>query len=119
VAAGLSAYAAAARLAAWNVSAQTYTALGERVDDLGVSRDAIVMVNNPPGFANAAYRPAIVIPDGGVAESLAAARRYGASVLLLEANHPAGWDAVYANPQILSSIQFIESIDGTHVFFLP
>jgi hypothetical protein len=119
VAAGLSAYAATARLPVWNVSAQTYTALGERLDDLGVSRDAIVMVNNPPGFANAAHRSAIVIPDGGVGESLAAARRYGASVLLLEANHPAGWDTVYANPQILSSIQFIESIDGTHIFFLP
>jgi hypothetical protein len=77
------------------------------------------MVNNPPGFALATGRSAIVIPNGGVQESLAAARQFGADVLLLEMNHPLGWNDIYATPQAISSLQYVESYDGTQIFFIP
>lgn len=116
---GLSAYSTANKLPSWNASADHYAQLGQQLDELGVGRDAVVMVNNPPGFALATGRSAIVIPDGSVQESAAAAREFGASVLLLEANHPSGWNTIYATPQILSSIQYVESYDGTQIFYLP
>jgi hypothetical protein len=38
--------------------------------------------------------------------------------LLLEANHPAGWDEIYAQPHMLGSLRLVETYEGTHVFFL-
>jgi hypothetical protein len=116
---GLSGYVGYARLQTWNQSSNDYMEIGQRLVELNVSRDAIVMVNNPPGFALATNRSAIVIPNGGVQGTLAAAHEFGASVLILESNHPADWDSIYASPQTLSSIQYVESLDGAQIFFIP
>lgn len=115
----LSAVVALRRLPDWDATANHYAALDADLDALGVSSDAVVMVNNPPGFALATGRSAIVIPNGGVQESLAAAKQFGATVLLLELNHPLGWNDIYSNPQAISSLQYMESYDGTHIFFIP
>jgi hypothetical protein len=102
----------------WNASAERYAGLADRLRELGIGADSIVMVNNPPGFALASGNPAIVIPNGGVSESLRAGQQFGAAVLLLEANHPAGWDEIYAQPHMLGSLRLVETYEGTHVFFL-
>jgi hypothetical protein len=102
----------------WNASAERYAGLADRLRELGIGADSIVMVNNPPGFVLASGNPAIVIPNGGVSESLRAGQQFGAAVLLLEANHPAGWDEIYAQPHMLGSLRLVETYEGTHVFFL-
>jgi hypothetical protein len=102
----------------WNASAERYVGLADRLRELGIGADSIVMVNNPPGFVLASGNPAIVIPNGGVSESLRAGQQFGAAVLLLEANHPAGWDEIYAQPHMLGSLRLVETYEGTHVFFL-
>lgn len=103
----------------WDQSAELYTELGQTLAEFGVPAEAIVMVNNPPGFALATGRSAIVIPDGGIQNSLAAAQRYGASVLLLETNHPAGLDGLYNLPQQAIALQYLTTVNGVHVFLIP
>lgn len=103
----------------WNQSADHYAELGIALNELGVPADAIVMVNNPPGFALATVRSAIVIPDGGLEASLAAAKRYGATVLLLETNHPDGLNEIYNEPQKAAGLNYLTSLNGTHVFLIP
>jgi hypothetical protein len=104
---------------AWNQSAEYYVELGHVLDQMGITADEIIMVNNPPGFALATGRTAIVIPNGGVEASLAAARRYGAGVLLLESNHPVDLDELYNQPQTITGLDYISTVNGTDVFFIP
>ncbi len=103
----------------WNQSAAHYSKLGQVLDQTGVAADEIIMVNNPPGFALATGRPAIVIPNGGIEASLAAAGRFGAGVLLLESNHPAELDGLYNQPDTATGLNFITRVNGTDVFFIP
>jgi hypothetical protein len=119
LAAALGAYVSFNRLQTWNQGSAEYAAIGQRLAKLNVAEEAIVMVNNPPGFGLATNHRAIVIPNGGVEQALAAARQFAATILILESNHPTGWDEVYASPQTLSSIQYVESLDGAQIFFIP
>jgi hypothetical protein len=104
---------------AWNQSAEHYVEMGQVLDQIGVPTNEIIMVNNPPGFALATGRPAIVIPNGGVGVSLAAAMRYDARVLLLESNHPVDWDKIYNRPETVMGLSYVKTVAGTDVFFLP
>ncbi|MCW5873362.1 MAG: hypothetical protein KIS88_01815 [Anaerolineales bacterium] len=117
----LSGYAVQQRVLAgggWDAGAAHYAALHQRLNALGVGADEIVMVNNPPGFSLASGRPAIVIAHGGPEPAMQAARQYGASVLLLEAGQP-GWADLYAAGPLLSSLQYLDEVDGTRIFRLP
>lgn len=117
----MSVYAVQARVlrGEWNASADHYQQVGQGLDALGIATSELILVNNPPGFTLATGRPAIVIPHGGRASAAAAAQQYGARILVLEANHQANWDEVYARPYVLSSIQWLDTIDGTHILRLP
>lgn len=101
----------------WNKSIEQYQKVGERLEDLKISPEAIGMVNNPPGFYWATRRPSIVIPDGDIRYALAAAKRYGATYLLLEANQENLAD-LYSNPQDMNEIQYINTYDGIHYFVI-
>ena len=57
--------------------------------------DAIVMVNDPPGYWYAANMRSIVAPSEPPEATLAAADRYGARYLVLDANRPAPLAALY------------------------
>ncbi len=100
----------------WDASAESYAELGAELMGLGLPSEAIVMVNNPPGFSLASGHLAIVIPDGDVDVALVAARRYGADALLLEVNHPADLNWLYLQPRDLPGLSYIASLDGTHIF---
>jgi len=117
----LSSYAVGQRVLAggWGRGAQHYAVLAQRLDALGIDADELIMVNNPPGFTLASGRPSIVIPHGGPQPALQAARQYGASLLLLEADHQPSWDEIYAAGPLLSSLQYLDEVDGTVIFRLP
>lgn len=117
----LSVYAVQQRVLAggWASSAQHYAQLAQRLEALGIGPDELVMVNNPPGFVLASERSAIVIPHGGPQPAMQAARQYGARILLLEENHQPSWDAIYAAGPLLSSLQYLDEMDGTLIFRLP
>jgi hypothetical protein len=81
-----------------------------------ISREAVGVVNNPPGYYAATGRMAIVIPDGDVAELLKSARRYQASYLLLDENCPQALADLYAHPVDLPGLDHLGRLDGTHIF---
>jgi hypothetical protein len=100
----------------WNHGLESYTRLEGALQDIGASPDAIVLVNNAPGYFIASQRPAISVPDGLMDVSLEVARRFGASYLLLEGNHPAGLDELFRSPGDRPGLQYLSSFEGAHIF---
>jgi len=101
----------------WNESIERYQRVGERLEELHISKQLIAMVNNPPGFYWATRRPSIVIPDGDIRHALAAAKRYGATYLLLEENQE-NLSNLYANPHDMSGVRLLETYEGVRFFLL-
>lgn len=100
----------------WDNGWQSYVNLEQELTKGGITPDAIVMVNNAPGYYAANLREAISIPDGSVDTTLAVARRYGASILLLEQNHPSGLDDLYKHPANLPGMSYLYTYEGVHIF---
>lgn len=106
-------------VATWQQDAQTADRLNEELERVNVSSDDVVMINNPPGLYVETRRPSIVIPNGGPAEALAAGQRYGATVLILEYDHPEGWNQVYENPDVpIEGFSLISKVDGAFIYAL-
>ena len=59
----------------------------------------IVMVGNPPAFNYHTGLSAVVIPNENLDRTLEAARRYGASYLILDQNHPRPLASLYRGDQ--------------------
>ena len=93
----------------WNKADAVYQSIGAR---LNYQPSAIVMVNNPPGYFYHTGQPAIAIPNGDVDTLLAAARRYGATWMALEANHPIALDALYEHPQSDPRLVLVETLQS-------
>jgi hypothetical protein len=102
----------------WDQSDASYRQLGQALEPLGYMPQDIVAVNNPAGYYAATARPAIVIPDGTIDTLLAAARRFGARYILLEANHPAGLEMLFEQPADRPGLRFLKTVEGTHIFLV-
>ncbi len=123
MAVSLSGFIVGGRVVGWGVESQPwggsqrhYQQWGQYLDDAGIPRDVIILVNNPPGFYLASLRPAIVIPDGDTTNLLAAATHFDAKYLLLEFNHPPGLDELYAQPELARSLQLLHDDGQTRLF---
>lgn len=100
----------------WGWSNYIYHQVEQYLESQNIQKDDIVMVNNPPGYYVAAGRPAIVIPNEDENTVLDVSRRYGASYLLLESNHPYSLDGLFRVPQIRSGMQFVAEIQGVMIY---
>jgi hypothetical protein len=103
---------------AWSQEARHYHNLETRLQEIGATAVDIVMVNNPPGYANVSGRSAIVIPDGGVDTLMQVVQRYQPRYLLLEINHPRGLDELYRHPVDLAGLTYLDTIASTHIFLI-
>lgn len=96
-------------------SGEVYRQIGAWLEEQGLEK-ATVMVNNPPGFALRTGHPAIVVPNGDVDTLLAVADRYGATVLVLDANRPGPLAGLYAgteaHPRLIRQVE----LDGAQVY---
>lgn len=99
----------------WDRGERTYQAVGGALNHIGISADEIAAVNNPPAWYLATGRSSIVIPNGGVAELLAAARRYNASYLILEQGQENLSD-LYANPGDRKGLDYLTTIEGAQIY---
>lgn len=99
----------------WDAPAERYTRIGASLQDLGISGEASLMVNNPPGFYLAAGRPSLAVPDGSPETLLAVARRYGACWVLLEPDHPVGLAALYAGPDTAPGLAYVAQLEDAHL----
>ena len=94
------------RVRGWNQADALYGAIGAR---LSGELSPIVAVNNPPGYVYHTGQIAIAIPNGDADTLLAAARRYGAAWVVLEANHPAALSGLYNQPHSDPRLILIET----------
>jgi hypothetical protein len=99
------------RMRGWNQADAVYGAIGARlrvVPQRG-QPSTVVVVNNPPGYVYHTGQWAIAIPNGDTDTLLAAARRYGAAWVVLEANHPAALSGLYDQPRSDPRLILIET----------
>ena len=99
----------------WNRADMVYRDAGAWLAKRG-EPDAIVAVGNPPGFTYHTGHASIAIPNGGVDTLLAAARRFGAKFVLLEANLPAPLLPLYNNPQRDARLRLVAALDAAYLF---
>lgn len=100
----------------WQESWEIYREVDRELVRLGAERQAIVVVNNPPGYFVATGRSAIVIPNGGEEDTLAAARTFGADFLILEENTVEGLTQLYLNPENRNNLIHLATIESTQIF---
>jgi hypothetical protein len=75
-------------------------------------------VRNPPGYYLMTGRKAIVVPYAEEASMAAAARRYGATYLVIEEAGAAGPIKAVYDRQSKQYFTFLSDIDGTRIFRL-
>jgi len=98
------------RVRGWSQSDEVYRAIGARLSD---EPAAIVMVNDPPGYVYHTGQQAISIPNGDVETLLAAAKRFHATWIVLDANRPSALAALYSRSQSDSRLALVETFqDG-------
>ena len=79
---------------AWNEADAAYEAAGQWLAAAG-DRASVVVANNPPAFYYFTGHPSIVTPNGDVETLLAAAGRFRAAWIVLDANVPDGLVDLY------------------------
>jgi hypothetical protein len=69
-----------------------------------------VAVNNPPGFFAHSHMSAVVIPFGTEQTLRKVVDSYNVRWVVLEANHPHGLNALYAEPNSVEWLTLVETI---------
>lgn len=80
-----------------------------------VDENDLFMVNNPPGFFIATGYSSIVIPGGGIDQTIAAASRYDVDYLILEEGQE-NLAELYENPRDIDELQYLTDISGARIF---
>jgi hypothetical protein len=94
----------------WRVPDVTYQQLNAWLAGRG-EPDALVMVGDPATYWYVSGAPAIVVPDGTPETAVAAAERYGARYLVLDANHPLQLALLYAGELSLARLSPVHSFE--------
>jgi hypothetical protein len=100
----------------WGWSNYIYQQVDQYLESQNIQKDDIVMVNNPPGYYVASGHTAIVIPNEDENIVLDVSRRYRASYLLIESNHPYSLDGLFRVPHDRSGFQFVAEIRGVMIY---
>jgi hypothetical protein len=100
----------------WDADERRFLQVDQELEALKIPEDAVIMVNNPPGFNAATRRPAVVLPNGGTDTALAAACRYGAGYLLLDINAPALLRPLFDHPASLPGLTYLQSVSGVQIY---
>jgi len=104
---------------AWGQENVSYSHINQYLVSLGAGATDTVIVANPPGFYLASGNPSIAVPDGNVETVLAAAQKYHAQYLILEAGSvPAGLLPVYDNPKGQSDLSYLGEIEHARIFLI-
>ncbi|MEZ0395670.1 MAG: hypothetical protein ABWK53_04460 [Anaerolineales bacterium] len=101
----------------WNEGEYVYRQAEAFLVGAGALPGEVVMTRNPPAYYVMTGRPAIVIPNEGVPEALAAARRFEARYLVLERPGPSGaLRDLYDHPENYSGFDYLGELDETRIF---
>ncbi len=103
--------------AIWGNKAGIYASVEERFLESGINPEVGVIVRNPPGYYISSGRPAIALPYGGESVILQVAERYGAGLLVLEADGT--FEAVqelYNNPGGNAAFEYLGEVDEAKLY---
>ncbi len=101
----------------WNEGEYVYQQAEVFLRQAGARPEEVVMTRNPPAYYAMTGRPAIAIPNEGVAEALEAARRFSARYLVLEPPGAAGaLRDLYEHPQDYPAFEYLGELDETRLF---
>ena len=100
----------------WGKTERNYQLVEEHMVDLGISPEAIVMVNNPPGYNAMTGRKAIVVPNGDLDTSIQAGKMYDAGFLILDENYPQGLKDLFTNPGDQPGLIYLDNIEQMHIY---
>lgn len=103
---------------AWGSTELSYQEVDSFLENNGVSAEAVVMVNNPPGYYAMTGRQSIVIPHGDLQSALLAGRKFQASYLILDKNYPQGLEEIYQNPGDYPGLQHLKTINQMQIYFI-
>lgn len=102
----------------WSDSYHETSQIATYLDDLGVGRSDLVLINNPPGLYAASGRQSVVIPNGGMDDLMLVGNKFGIEYLVLEKNHPDLLDDLYNHPDSVSNFEFVGDIGHAKIFRL-
>jgi hypothetical protein len=102
----------------WGKTELAYQDVEFFLEDQNVLPDAIVMVNNPPGYFAMTGRQAIVIPHGDLQTSLQVGRQYKAHFLILDENYPQGLEKIYLYPGDYPGLRYIGDVGEMRIYLL-
>jgi hypothetical protein len=102
----------------WGRAELAYQNVEAYLVDLDVPPEAIVMVNNPPGYFAMTGRQAIVIPDGDLQTSLRTGKDFQASYLILDENYPHGLGEVYQHPGHYPGLHYVDTLEQMQIYLL-
>jgi hypothetical protein len=106
-------------LSGWGEGEQNYPAQEVLLRSSGIEPGDVVMVRNPPGFFIMTGQPAIVVPYGDLSSILAAARRFQANYMIIEAAGAVGpIKAVYEDTGG-TVFDYLGEINGARLFRIP
>jgi len=101
--------------AGWNAASRRYQQVEQVLVGQGAPAEAIVMVNNPPGYYAANRRPAVSIPFGDLEMVRTVAERYQVRYLLVELEQVKGADLL-AHPGDRPGLQYAGVVDGVQIY---
>jgi hypothetical protein len=100
----------------WNESDHYHHLIAQELNELEAESTDLVMLNNPPGYYATTGRSAVVIPNGGITETLLAAERYDVLFLVLDKNHPPQLNDVYQQPEEYQQLTYLGTTAEIHFF---
>ncbi|NSW51790.1 MAG: hypothetical protein HPY85_04750 [Anaerolineae bacterium] len=83
----------------WRDYDEQFRVVESKLDNLGVSKSDVIMVNDPPGYHAATERPCLAIPNGDESVLAKAMEDYHVEYLVLQQNHPEGLRAMYTEQE--------------------
>jgi hypothetical protein len=104
---------------AWGTENVSYRQIGAFLSSRGISKGAVVVVANPPGFYLATGYSAIAVPDGTAETVQAVGRMYGARYLVLEKDSmPKGMQVIYDRPASFAGLTLLGELEDAHVYLI-
>ncbi len=100
----------------WDAEHIEYEKVESALRLIGVLREDVVMVKNPPGYYVVNDRSAIVIPFGSVETVYEAGLRYNAKYLLLDQDHTKLLDDLYNNKKSTHQFRFLMQVDQFEIY---
>ena len=94
------------RMPRWVWPQATYQNVGEYMADRSADHQPVA-VNNPPGYWVATGTSAIVIPTGSQGALYESMHRYGVEWVILDANRPRVWRAVFEREDLPDWLEFV------------